>query len=149
MNSSMQITLLQNLLAEASLLPETDNPFVGSVKEEGDVVIGSLLPDEIKLFRLACAYHDKATILTGGRTGYIQLEDKEENDKFGYVIGMNKILQEFLRYNIMQRLNFEQSEKSIGYLEDGSIVSFTSKDKDVLHDLDIHFVGIHIPTHTE
>jgi hypothetical protein len=149
MNSSMQITLLQTLLAEASKLPESENPFAGSVREEGDVVIGSLLPDEIKLSRLACAYHDKATTLTGGRTGYVVLEDQEENNKLGYASGMNKLIQELVRYNIMQRLNFEQSERSIGYLEDGSIVLFTPKVKDVLNELDIHFVGVLLPTQPE
>jgi hypothetical protein len=116
-----QLTVVEWLLEEASKLSITDNPLKGSIKEPGDQVVGTLLEDEWKLFRLTAHYHDVITskIGNGITMSIISEAEKAEVDR---LTSLRKCAEDLVRQNIFFRLGWKYSK--LGFLEDGTIVSF-------------------------
>lgn len=115
-----QFAVVNFLLEEASELPKEDNPLKGSAKEPGDLPVGTLLEEEWKLFRLAAHYHDIMTAKVGVQgLQFISEETKTEIDRLS---SLHRFIEELVHKNVSFRLGWKYPK--LGFLEDGTIVSF-------------------------
>lgn len=118
---SFQIAIIDWLFQEAAKTSSTDNPLLGSTLQSGDTIVGALLEDEWKLFRLAGFYHDQTVMLADG----LEQKDwsKETQEKIDYFVNLKHLLEMIVQTNVLHRLGWKYFKT--GFLEDGSIVTFS------------------------
>lgn len=117
---SVELGILDLLRQEAAKISNTDNPLRGAVQKSGDTVVGQLLEDELQLLRLAGSYHDQSVAIAGGvAQKFWSPETQRQIDR---LVNLHQLVQDLVITNVMHRLGWKYFH--IGYLEDGSIVTF-------------------------